>query len=255
MKTKTLNDVNLNIAKDYQELSKFAADFVLQRIKANPAISLLVPTGTTPEGFYAIMSLQPEHFFDNVTFYNLDEYCVMGEDGKTLVLMPETDERSYRYYMSKHLFARFPNVKSYFPGIENVEHEGAYDELIAQNGGIDLCVNAIGEEGHTFGFNLPGTPVDSKTRLVKMSEDARKVNKKLTGRETPEYAVTTGLQTGMSSKEVILLISGKRKAQVLKEVILGEITPEIPVTILRNHPNCTWVIDEEAASELVDKLV
>ena len=247
--TKTVNGVRLLIAKDYDAMSRVAAAHILQRVVANPRLAMLVPTGTTPEGVYRLLTEEPADVFASARFYNMDEYCEKLEDG-SYALLPASDERSYHYYMHEHVLHHFSQAKSFFPGLENIERPGSYDELIAANGGLDLCLNAVGEDGHTFGFNIPGSSFESKTRLMALNEDTKQVNKKLTGLETPQYAVTVGLSTGMRAKEVLLLVSGKRKAEILKRIIYGDISEDVPASILRRHKNCVWIVDEDAASGL-----
>lgn len=248
-RTQIVDGVSLLIAKDYDELSQAASTHVLARVREDPQLSMLVPTGTTPEGLYRLLTKQPTELFDDVSFYNMDEYCERLEDG-TYTFMSPSDERSYHYYMQQCVLGTFSRAKSFFPGIENIERPGIYDELIANNGGLDLCVNAIGEDGHTFGFNIPGSSFDSQTRLMVLNDDTKAVNQKLTGLETAQFAVTVGLDTGMKAREVLLLVSGGRKAEILKRVLTDDISEDVPATILRNHKNCIWIVDEAAASKL-----
>lgn len=245
---KIVNGIALHIVKDYTALSNMAAEIILQKIKEKPKLSMLVPTGTTPEGLYKLLSQKDPALFREVTFFNFDEYCV--KDNDSYAFIPETDERSYRYFMNHHILQNLPTITSYFPTLENREQEGVYDRFIQQKGGIDLCINAIGEDGHTFGFNLPGSSFESVTRLIQLNNDTKAVNETLTGLETPEYAISTGLKTGMSSKEVLLLVSGQRKAEILRKIVTEAVSPAIPAIILRTHPHCTWIIDEDAASLL-----
>jgi glucosamine-6-phosphate deaminase len=248
MTTKTVNGIQLTIVKDYAELSRIAAEHIMRRLAENPKLALLVPTGTTPEGVYSLLSQQPPEALNDATFYNMDEYCIKNEDG-SYSFLSEEDERSYHYYMQQHLLHGH-TAKNFFPGLENIEQPGSYDAFILNQGGLDLCLNAIGEDGHTFGFNLPGSPFSSVTRLMAINEDTKEVNEKLTGLVTPQYAVTVGLKTGMSAKEVLLLVSGERKAEILRRVLYEDPTEDAPATILRAHPNCTWIVDEEAAGKL-----
>jgi glucosamine-6-phosphate deaminase len=104
----------------------------------------------------------------------------------------------------------------------------------------------MGEDGHTFGFNFPGTSSYAKTRLVWITGRTRSNDKRLTGFETPDYAITLGLTTGMAAKEILFLFSGERKAEILRKVIYGpEIRQDIPATRLRDHPLCHWIVDEK----------
>lgn len=248
MTSRTVNGIQIHIVKDYAELSRKAAAHIIQRVLANPKLSLLVPTGTTPEGVYGLLSQQPQTLKEAM-FYNMDEYCVKDDKG-IYSFLPREDKKSYHYYMQHHLLDALPRVKSFFPGLENIDQPGSYDQMIEEQGGLDFCLNAIGEDGHTFGFNLPGSSFSSVTRLMAINADTQDVNEKLTGFATPQYAVTVGLKTGMSAEEVLVLVSGKRKAGILKRVLNEDVTEDIPATVLRTHPHCSWIIDEDAASML-----
>jgi glucosamine-6-phosphate deaminase len=221
----------------------------LNKLAQVPGYTLLVPTGTTPEGFYALLAEQPSTTFDGVTFYNLDEYCEPDGKGGYKLLDPE-DDRSYQYYMAQHVLNAQPSIRSVFPGIENVDEPGTYDKLIAANGGIDLAINSIGEDGHTFGFNIPGSTFDSVTHLTELNEGTRAVNQGLTGQAVPAHAISAGISTGMQARQVITLLTGERKADILRKAVWDNVSIEIPATILRTHPNHLFVIDEAAASKL-----
>ena len=250
-KEKIYNKTKITVVKDYKEMSQLAARLILQKIYSKSIIklniNLLVPTGSTPEGVYKIISKQPKKLFKHVRFFNMDEYC--QKDGKRLV--NKNNPVSYKKYMKEHLFRNISSVQSHFPGVENIKKPGSYDKQIQKYGGIDFCVNALGIDGHTFGFNFPGSSFGSVTRLVKINEITRKINKKKSGYKTPEYAVTTGLKTGMKSKEVLFLVSGREKADILHKIVYSsKPTTKIPATILKLHPRCRWIVDEDAASKL-----
>lgn len=246
---KTYNGIDVTIASDYEELGRLAANIILERIYSHPKMTLLVPTGTTPLGVYRVLRHQNPKIFKKATFLNMDEYCILVDD--KMMLIPETHPNSYKRYMNENLFNRITPEASYFPGIENVKELGHYDNFIKNLGGIDLCLDSIGQDGHTFGFNHPGTSFDSRTRLIRINKETREINRRLTGLETPEYAITTGLKTGVESREIIFLVSGERKADILYKVIYAvEPTPDIPATILRQHSNCIWIVDKKAASKL-----
>jgi glucosamine-6-phosphate deaminase len=243
------NGVKVTIAKDYLELSSLTAQMIQKRIEAAPKFNMLLPTGTTPLGVYRILRDIDPSFFKHVVFFNMDEYCIRF--GDQIKMIPETHPASYRLYMKQNLFDAIKPSASYFPGIENISQSGHYDEFIKGEGGIDLCLNAMGEDGHTFGFNFPGTPRDAKTRLVRIPGQTQSTNRRLTGFETPDYAITIGLATGMASKEILFLVSGERKAEILRKVIYApEIRQDLPATLLRNHPLCHWIVDEKAAWRL-----
>ncbi len=247
MKRIVLRGHRLVITADDEEMSRFAAETILERLTKKPDLRLLVPTGTTPIGTYLILRNEYPDRFQEAVFFNMDEYC--SQSAGNWELVPESDPVSYRSYMNQHLFTRLRPKASYFPDTKNITHEGLYDRLIEETGGIDLCLNALGEDGHTFGFNFPGTSFDSQTRLVQIAAETRSVNRTLTGMETPAHAVTVGLGTGMQSREVLFLVSGERKAEILARVLHGpEPTTSLPASLLKRHPRCLWLVDEAAAS-------
>src|SRR3989344_7808774 len=93
-----------------------------------------------------------------------------------------------------------------------------------------------------MGFNFPGVSFDSVSRLVRLNGNIKKVNKKLTGFEIPEYGVTIGIKTEMESKEIVFIVSGKRKAEIFKKVIMSKkVTPKLPASVLKIHPNCHFI--------------
>lgn len=245
---KIFNKINLFIMDDYGEMCKFAADFILKLANYRNHMNLLMPAGTTPVGIYKLLSAQPEYYFNRFCFWNMDEYCI--ENNGSYDLISSNDQRSFRKYMNLNFTGDFKNIDNRFPTIENIVMPGYYDQRINNCGGLDLCINAMGEDGHTFGFNFPGVSFDSLTRLVNVNSATKDVNRGLTGFETPSYAITTGIKTGMSARQILFLVSGKRKADILHKVVYGPITEDVPATILRKHKNCIWLVDKEASSKL-----
>ncbi|MBU4406473.1 MAG: hypothetical protein KKB24_02695, partial [Candidatus Altiarchaeota archaeon] len=140
---KTYNGIDVTIASDYEELGRLAANIILERIYSHPKMTLLVPTGTTPLGVYRVLRHQNPKIFKKATFLNMDEYCILVDD--KMMLIPETHPNSYRRYMNENLFNRITPEASYFPGIENVKELGHYDNFIKNLGGIDLCLDSIGQ--------------------------------------------------------------------------------------------------------------
>ncbi|MBI4441305.1 6-phosphogluconolactonase [Candidatus Woesearchaeota archaeon] len=237
------NGVRLTVVQNDTALSSYATQYILERLAGYR--NILLPTGTTPRGLYALLRQYPDAF-RHITFFNFDEYCMQTSNGMEVV----SDERSFQREMKTQLFDCITCAGNYFPDLDNILQPGAYDGFIEKMGGIDLCINAMGEDGHTFGFNLPSTPFTSKTRLVTLDSAVQRINQGLTGRETPAYAITTGIATGMAARDVLFLVSGKRKAKILRDVLYGPITEMVPASVLRLHKRCTWVADEDACSLL-----
>ena len=247
-KKRNLHGVEITIGKDYEEVSRIASMLILDRVRKTPDMSFLFSTGATQKGTFLKLG---EHasLFRESKVYNMYEYCILKQ-GK-LALIDADDPRSFKKYMNEYFFHRIQVKEQYFPGIENTETEGLYDKFIEEKGGLDFALAATGIDAHTFGFNLPGVSFDSKTRVVEVNELNREAISKATGMETPAHAVTTGIHTGMRAREILFLVTGRSKAEALKNILSQPISPEYPATILRTHPNCQWVVDEEAVA-LID---
>ena len=184
--------------------------------------------------------------FSQVTTINLDEYKGLGAG----------DVQSYRYFMNDNLFDHVNVNKdhTFVPNglTENPEEAcKAYDDLITACGGIDLQLLGIGGNGH-IGFNEPTDSYIKATHVVTLSEKTRSANARFffSMDEVPTQAITMGIGGIMESKKILLLASGKAKAQAIYDALYGPITPQVPASILQLHPDVTVVADEEALSLL-----
>ncbi len=239
--------MKLITVENYQELSDTAAQILAAEVAENPQAVLGLATGSTPEGMYArLVELNREGKIDfsKVTTFNLDEYAGLA---------PE-HEQSYHYYMHYHLFNRI-NIRPEqinMPGCD-LDHVKQfcleYDQRIADAGGIDLQVLGIGGNGH-IGFNEPGRLLSVHTHLIDLSEDTIRANSRFfsSAEEVPKQAVTMGLGSIMLAKKIILLASGKSKAEAIAQTVSGKVTTEVPASILQLHHNVTMIIDREAAA-------
>jgi glucosamine-6-phosphate deaminase len=125
-----------------------------------------------------------------------------------------------------------------------------YEREIRAAGGVDLCVLGIGRNGH-IGFNEPGAPFDSRTRVVRLAETTRRVNATdFEGERAPERAISVGMRTICDSREVLLLASGANKAGAVAAAVCGEVSEAVPASALRRHPNVVFLLDRDAASAL-----
>lgn len=245
--------VKLVIVKDYNDMSKQAAKLIAEEVTRNPKTVLGLATGGTPVGMYReLVSL---HQQDGVDFsqaksFNLDEY----------VGLPSLHPQSYRTYMNENLFAHInlPEEKTHVPqgDAEDLEAEcKRYEQAIAQAGGIDIQVLGIGNNGH-IGFNEPGSTKDTTTRVVALTQSTMEANARYFDsiQEVPTQAVSMGIQTILGAKKIILLASGEAKAQAVSQMLEGELTADVPASLLQLHPDVTVIVDEEAASALSAKL-
>jgi len=236
------------IKKTYEELSKEAAEIIREAIQKKPNLVLGLATGSTPIGCYQelIRFHKKELDFSKVVIFNLDEY--LG--------LPADHPQSYNYFMYENLlnYININRENFHIPDgmTKNIEKFcQEYEEKIQKAGGIDLQLLGIGSDGH-IGFNEPGTPLDSRTQLVKLAESTIKDNSRFFEKEedVPRFAITMGAQTIFEAKRILLLASGENKAEAVAKFIEGPITPQITASVLQKHPDTIVILDEAAASKL-----
>ena len=236
------------ITKDYEELSRRGARFFLDAVKANPYAVLGLATGTTPLGLYAHLVADHELYgtsYAHVRTVNLDEYKGL----------PKTHEQSYAYFMRKNLFDGL-DIDPANTNIENgmAADEGAecarYDALLEQLP-RDLQLLGLGSNGH-IAFNEPGTPFGSNTHVVELAESTVKDNARLFDdiSEVPRKAFTMGIRQIMQAKKILILASGANKADAVCKMVKGEVTEQVPASVLQLHPDCILIADREAAAKL-----
>lgn len=236
-------------AKDYNEMSRKAANIFFSQINLNNKSVLGLATGSTVLGLYSQLInyyKQGDLDFSQVHSVNLDEYIGLSSD----------HPQSYRYYMDQNLFnhINIPADQAHLPGgnTDDIEAECAgYDQLIKKLGGIDLQLLGLGLNGH-IGFNEPDNAFPKGTHCVSLSDSTIKANSRFFENEedVPRQAITMGIKTIIQSKHILLCVNGKEKASILKEVLYGPVTPMVPGSILQLHPHFTLVADEDALSLL-----
>ena len=218
---------------NYETLSQRAAQLFLGSIRANPRVVLGLPTGRTPVGMYdrVVRDCKREyHCFRDVTTFNLDEY--VGID--------RNDHGSYYTFMREHLFdhvdldparANLPNGMA--PDL-TLECE-RYEQAIQSAGGLNLTFLGLGRNGH-IGFNEPGTPFDSRTRVVELHESTRSANASLFDHGVvPTHAITMGIATILSSASIVLLATGSGKQEAIARLRSGTIDEDFPASALWKH--------------------
>lgn len=197
-------------------------------------------TGSTPEGLYKKL-VESDVDFSEAVSVNLDEY----------VGLPGTHEQSYRYFMEQNLFNHKPFKESYVPnGMNEEKAEIEHYEAILEKYPVDVQILGIGHNGH-IAFNEPGTPLDSLTHKVELTQSTINANKRFFEKEedVPRQAYSMGLASIMKAKKIILLAFGEDKAQAIKDLVTAtEPTEDIPSTVLVNHPDVIVIVDEAAAS-------
>lgn len=233
-----MNVIRVNNA---DEGGKKAFEIIKEGIEKG-ATTFGLATGSTPEAMYRYIVASDLDFSDK-TSINLDEYVGLSGD----------NEQSYRYFMNKHLFNEKPFKETFIPNgkAEDLEAEcKRYDEVIATHP-IDIQVLGIGQNGH-IGFNEPGTPFDVTTQVVELTESTINANKRYFEKveDVPTHALSMGIGSIMKSKKIILMAFGATKSEAIKGMLDGEITTDLPASVLQNHQDVVVIIDEEAASKL-----
>ena len=237
------------IVKNYEELSRLAADYIIEEVQSNPKAVLGLATGSSPIGTYQNLQQavkEKKVSFKEVRSVNLDEYVSLEED----------HPQSYRYFMNEQLFNGIDISldNTFVPkGVSaSFSEEGkAYDNLIRSLGGIDLQLLGLGNNGH-IGFNEPDSFFTKGTGLVHLTPSTIEANKRFFNsiEEVPTQAISMGIGTIFRGKKILLIANGKAKAQAVKAMIEGEVTPACPASILQFHSQVRVIIDEEAASLL-----
>lgn len=241
--------MNFYKAKDYQDMSRKAAAIVSAQIILKPDCVLGLATGSSPVGLYERLVEQHRSGdldFSQITSVNLDEYKGLGPD----------HEQSYRKFMDSHLFdhVNIDKARTFVPdGLEeDSEKECArYDSIVEKTGGVDLQLLGLGNNGH-IGFNEPGDSFAYGTHCVELTKSTIEANKRFFASEdeVPKFAYTMGIGNIMHARKILLIVSGKAKAQALKDALQGPVTPQLPASILQLHQNVFVVADEEAAQLL-----
>lgn len=227
--------------KNQLEGAKIGFD-LLKEAMDNGAKTLGLATGSTPVEFYNQI-VKSDLDFSDMTSVNLDEY--VGLDG--------SDEQSYRYFMSKHLFNEKPFKENFLPNGKAADLEAetkAYDQIIAEHP-IDFQILGIGQNGH-IGFNEPGTSFEETTHVVDLQESTIKANARFFKNEedVPRQAISMGIASIMAAKSIVLMAYGESKAEAIKGMVEGEITEDMPASILQKHADVVVIADEAAAALL-----
>lgn len=237
------------IVKDYDEMSRKAANIFASQIILKPDSTLGLATGDTPLGMYkelVRLYKNGDIDFSNITTFNLDEYNDL----------PKENAHSYHYYMMKNLFKHI-NIKTSKINLPDgmaldIQKEcNDYERRIEEAGGIDLQVLGIGKNGH-IGFNEPDIKFEAKTHLVKLDKNTIEANSRFFDSidEVPTKAISMGIKTIMHARKIILLASGIEKFEAIVNTVNGSIIPEVPASVLQLHPDVTLIIDKEASSKL-----
>ena len=238
--------IQVKICDTPDDVARAAASEIAGLVRQKPGAVLGLATGSTPVKTYAelVRMNRGELSFSGLTTFNLDEYW--GLDG--------THPQSYRYFMNHAFFAGTDiqlwntHVPDGMAVDADLECE-AFETRIRACGGVDLWLLGIGRNGH-IAFNEPGSAPDSRTRLVDLTESTIAANSRFFEHveDVPKQALTAGIATICEAKRILLLATGTDKAGAIAHAVQSVPHPACPASFLQTHPDCTFILDREAAS-------
>ena len=237
-------------AKDYKDMSRKAANIISAQVIMKPHAVLGLATGSSPVGTHSQLIdwyNKGDLDFSQVRTVNLDEY----------VGLAPTHDQSYRYFMQTNLFdhvnidpasTNVPNGMAADPEAECLR----YNQVIRDMGGIDIQVLGMGHNGH-IGFNEPGHAFELETHVVNLTESTIEANARFfaSREEVPRRAITMGIKSIMQARQILVVVSGESKADIVKAAFTGPVVPEVPASILQMHPDVVLVGDKAALSKLL----
>lgn len=247
--------MKLVIQKNYEQISQWAAQYIANRInhfnptKEKPFV-IGLPTGSSPLGTYNELikiNKAGKVSFRHVVSFNMDEYAGIAKDH------PE----SYHSFMHSNFFDFIDIDKNNINILDGnaadpIKECERFEAKIKALGGIELFLGGMGADGH-IAFNIPGSSLQSRTRLVDLNYDTIVANSRFFDNDinkVPKQALTVGVQTVLDSNEVLIIVNGYKKARALQHVVEEGINHMWTLSALQNHPNNTIVCDEDATMEL-----
>ena len=236
-------------AKDYDDLSRKAANIISAQVLLKPDCVLGLATGSTPIGTYKQLIEWYEKGdldFSAAKSVNLDEYRGLTKD----------NDQSYYYFMYNNLFKHI-NINMENTNVpdgtepDSEKECSRYENVIEAYGGVDLQLLGLGHNGH-IGFNEPDKDFPRTTHCVDLTQSTIEANKRFFASvdDVPKQAYTMGIGTIMKARKILLVVSGADKAQILHDVLCGPVTPEVPASILQLHSDVIVVADEAAMAKL-----
>ena len=235
--------------ENYQQMSRQAANIISAHIILKPNCVLGLATGSTPIGMYKQLIewyKKGDLYFSQVKSVNLDEY----------VGLEPTHDQSYRYFMQDNLFNHV-NIDVANTNVPNglaqdtAAECARYDQVMEDLGGVDVQVLGMGHNGH-IGFNEPDKAFELETHVVDLQESTIQANARFFASEAdvPRQAMTMGIKSIMQARQILVVVSGKDKAEIVKKAFTGPVVPQVPASILQMHPNVLLVGDKDALSLL-----
>ena len=239
--------MKIYVSDDYKDMSRKAANIVSAHVILNPSCVLGLATGSTPIGMYKQLIdwyNKGDLDFSQVKSVNLDEY----------VGLAPTHDQSYRYFMQHNLFDHVnidpanTNVPNGLASDPEAECE-RYNQVIRSMGGIDIQVLGMGHNGH----NEPGQAFELETHVVNLTDRTIEANARFFASkdEVPKRAITMGIKSIMQARQILVVVSGEDKADIVKKAFFGPVEPQVPASILQMHPNVVLCGDKAALSKIL----
>jgi glucosamine-6-phosphate deaminase len=237
----------ITVFSDVEAMAAALANRISDALAANPSLVLGLPTGRTPIRFYdnlVRLANAGRADFSRATTFNLDEFLGIGPD----------HPGSFRHFMNTHLFSRvdISSDRIHFLSGMAPDPEAEcerYEREIAAAGGVDIQILGIGTNGH-IGFNEPAPTLVAKTHRVTLTDETRESNAGLFGgnpARVPLEALSMGMATILHARSIVLLASGEEKASIVKRVLEGPVTTDVPASFLQLHPDVEILLDQVAA--------
>lgn len=241
--------MKIEAVEDYEGLSRNAAALFMTQAKAEPESVCVLPTGRTPEGLFRVLIAahrKGDADFSRLRFVVLDEYTGIAPD----------DRRSLHQWLRRALLDELgitpSGIAAFDPLSPDLDAEcRRIEAIVAEWGGIDLAIVGLGPNGHV-GFNEPGSAPDSRTRRISLTGESVISNAGYWGSaaDVPLHALTLGIGTLREARKIVLMVSGRAKAGILAKALKGSVSPDIPASLFRDHPDFTVIADRAALSAL-----
>lgn len=237
------------VTKNYDDMSRKVANIIGAQVILKPESILGLATGSTPIGAYKELIASYNNGdldFSKISTVNLDEYKGLTRD----------NDQSYYYFMNENLF-KHVNIDISKTNVPDGTQTDAkqecenYNNIISNLGSIDMQLLGLGNNGH-IGFNEPSDEFKTSTFCVDLAQSTIDSNARFFESidDVPKQAYTMGIGNIMSASKVLVAVSGEAKADILKAVLTGPVTPQVPASILQFHPDVTFVVDEAAYSKM-----
>ena len=244
--------MRVKIFDDHESLSAEAASQILAQVQKKPDSTLCLAAGDTPRRAYELLghiAVESKIDWSKCSFIGLDEW----------IGVPPSNEGSCAFFLTKNLFSRLSVDRSRIHLFDALAPDplaecNKMDTLIRKAGGIDLMLVGVGMNGHV-GFNEPGVSRNLYSHVSALDQTTQTVGRKYFNETTALYTgITLGFRHLMECRQVIMMASGLRKAKIIREVVEGPITTDVPASLVREHGRAEALLDRDAASLLSSTL-